>query len=421
MAELRDSGSDTVYRPLSFLALAGFAISCLFGGVVVLSAVLAIIQGAPFFFHNGVLLVAVVGFVVAWLGLNEIRNSEDTKAGRTLAVSGMWISLATGAAYFAYSYFTGLALQQQALAFFLRDDNEFSGWFPRLQRAGRDKVEFYRAFLLTMPYSARTARPEDGDKIVELFDRPTADGATGRLTRFKTDHSVMSLVKGGDQAHVEPLGVKEWVYEKGSYRVTCAFRIKSLEGTADLTITAVSTEGESDRLPRFWFADLTSAYLTNMQPTPLGRGLEYLRTVAVGFLGQLENEIRQASWSRKPPPRDGTDWTKQHPDDAAELKDRIRAIFDGKAPDQGWHINSPSKLGLTDWDRDAEGRVVFKMPLALVFVDTNSDVLRAADLQTVVRTKTPIDPERIVQSDRPVAPEWELLEYQFLRLKKNKK
>src|SRR5205809_4472061 len=97
MAETNDAAPDGVYQTLSGVAIGGLLISCLFGGVVVVSAVMAIVQGAPFFFPNWVLFIALAGFLVSWWGRNDIRNAEGTKAGRSLATWGMAISLITGA------------------------------------------------------------------------------------------------------------------------------------------------------------------------------------------------------------------------------------------------------------------------------------------------------------------------------------
>ena len=171
MAELRDAVSDVVYRPLSGLALGGFAISCLFGGVVALNAVMAVVVGAPFFFSNWTLLLAVAGFVVSWWGLSDVRNSEGTKAGQKLATYGMWISLVSGTGYFAYEYFTGLALAQDVQAFFLNEDDGFFTLLRKAARAKNDHTELNRAFLKTLPAPDRGGvNPADEPKMLKTFD-----------------------------------------------------------------------------------------------------------------------------------------------------------------------------------------------------------------------------------------------------------
>src|SRR5262245_54483226 len=194
MNELRDASSDVVYRPLSAMALAGFGMSCVFGGVVAVSTLMAVAQGAAFFFSNWILLLALAAFLVSWWGLNDVRNSEGTKAGQRLATTGMWISLVTGCGYFAYSYFTGLALSQQAFAFLLVAEDETTGFLPRLQKAAADPVELRRAFLMTLPAPSRgDLRAEDEEKMKTRFERPKPDGSGGELAVFRAHQLVQGI------------------------------------------------------------------------------------------------------------------------------------------------------------------------------------------------------------------------------------
>ena len=47
------TSSDPVYRPLSALAVAGFIVSCVFGGIVLMSTFIALAQERPFSFRLG--------------------------------------------------------------------------------------------------------------------------------------------------------------------------------------------------------------------------------------------------------------------------------------------------------------------------------------------------------------------------------
>src|SRR5262245_13574004 len=290
MAEIRDAAGEQVYRSLSGVALAGLLISCLFGGVVAVSAVMAIVQGAPFFFPNWVLFIALAGFLVSWWGINDIRNSEGTKAGQKLATCGIVISVVTGAGYFAYSYFTGLALKQQAVAFLLNQEDD-SGFFPRLQKATQDPIELNRAFLLTLPAPNRAgARPDDEAALTRNHDRSKSEGSPGDLTLFRTDPLVKNIVLGGASTTIEPLGVQSWKYENRSYHVTCMFRILTPEAEVNLTVPARSSEGEAEGQNRQWFVDWTKRR-DSPQLTPLGEGLKKMRMLAAGYLQGLEEYI----------------------------------------------------------------------------------------------------------------------------------
>src|SRR3954452_13426316 len=84
------------YKPLSGFAIAGLALACLFGFLVLVSAVVALVQGVPFFFSPWLMLVAAAGLVLSFVAQNHIRASEGTRAGMGLAKAGVWISLLSG-------------------------------------------------------------------------------------------------------------------------------------------------------------------------------------------------------------------------------------------------------------------------------------------------------------------------------------
>ena len=91
MAELpltHPPGETVGYRPISGLALAGFALSCLFIGVVLVSTLVALVQGLPVFLPSVVLWLAAAAAGVSFLAQMRIRNAEGTMAGMALSRAG---------------------------------------------------------------------------------------------------------------------------------------------------------------------------------------------------------------------------------------------------------------------------------------------------------------------------------------------
>ena len=421
MAELRDATSDVVYRPLAGLAVAGFAISCLFAGVVLLSTLIAIHQGAPFFFSEWTMAIPAAGIVVSLLALNQIRNSEGTRAGQKLATYGLWISLITGAGYFAYSYFTGLALGQQANRFFL-DYEQDSGFFPRLIKGGKDKIELNHAFLLTLPPNERAGvRPEQEVELVRQFDKPGNDGSLGMLSRFRNEIFVMGLAKGGEAASVEPLGMQSWKYDKRSYQVNCLFRLKMPEAVAIMALAARSSEGEIEGQSRQWFVDMTTARPQSIERTPLGNGLNRLRREAVAYLQALEDKLRTGKDLPDFATLDVTDWNQLDAAAHPERKKYIADIFQGRNADSFWHINVTfNENALTSWDRDEQGRVSLAIPFSLVHTTVQGPLTGTAEGLITVRTTTAVDPEASAAA-APIPPQWEIQHVNFLRYRQRVK
>lgn len=422
MNELRDASSDVVYRPLSTMALVGFGMSCLFGGVVVLSTLMAIAQGAAFFFSNWILLLALAAFLVSWWGLNDVRNSEGTKAGQKLASAGMWISLVTGCGYFAYSYFTGLALSQQAFAFLMKAEDENSGFIPRLQKAADDPVELRRAFLMTLPAPDRAGvRAEDEDTMKRRFDQPKPDGSPGPLSLFRGHQLIQAIMLGGPKTTVEQLGVKTWKYEKRSYYVSCLVRLKTQEVTANVLLTARSSEGEAEGQKRQWFVDPAQIGYTSLDPTPFGKGMKILREHANNHLQQLETNLKKGAKVGDFERLDSTDWKTLEGASVAELKPRLSDIFNGVAKESTWHINVGRDIMASPWERDSAGRVAVSLSMSVMLMNPRFEIMSSVPCTVTLRTTAAIDPEQIGAADVPVLPEWEVTQLKFGRLQMQKK
>src|SRR5262245_13536477 len=124
------SGEPLTYKPLSGLALAGFAAGALFALLVLASTAVGLVKGVPFFFPLWTLLLAAAGVVLSLLGQGQIKNSEGTRAGLGLARAGLWLSVFAGLGYFAYYSVTGLALTSQADAFLREEGDPSGGFFP---------------------------------------------------------------------------------------------------------------------------------------------------------------------------------------------------------------------------------------------------------------------------------------------------
>jgi hypothetical protein len=420
MAELspQTTSSDPVYKPLSALALTGFLVSCLFAVIVVVCAALALAQGAPFFFPNWVLLVAVAGFLLSYSGASDVRTSEGVKAGAALASWGMGLSLVCGLGYFAYSYMTEWTLAQQANAFLtVAEEDSDSGFFPRLQKAGSDPIELHRAFLMTLPAFDRTAaRPDDVPRMKLLHDRPGPDASPGMLSRFRQDPLVQTLIQGGDDVRIEPLGVQEWKYESRSYQVSRRYRIHSPEVTMEVVLPVKSSEGEAEGQTRTWFVDITTAQLVARNMTPRGQGLHRLRMFAGGAIEKLHQEIQKGGKLPDFAKLDKTDWERLHLDGKirTDLKARISEVFAGKAQTGLWHLKTGFE-GVWAWHKDEQNRIIIDVPF-ITFINNVGVEQIGVESLAQVRTRAPVDIEQIGASENiDDMPAWDIIGLKFTR------
>src|SRR5256885_2337326 len=81
------------YRPITPLAVTGFALGIGFAIVVVGSFLFAIYQGVPFYLGGWIVALALGGAALSFVAERQVRQSEGTRAGAGLARWGMWLCL----------------------------------------------------------------------------------------------------------------------------------------------------------------------------------------------------------------------------------------------------------------------------------------------------------------------------------------
>src|SRR5262245_21493161 len=320
---------EDVYRPLSMPAIAGLCLSAIYAALVLMTTAVALFKGAPFFLPGWFILVAILGALLSYFGLRQISQSEGTRAGAAVARAGLWLSIVPGLGYTAYSYFTGLALTQQANRFIIEPADEDSGFFARLQEGTPEGLE--QAFLLTLPYGKRAAYASNRTKLLKDFGA-THMGDEGELGKFRDNPMVRVLIASAKQTTVEPLGVLEWSYEQGSYKVVRAYNVVTPAAEMHIVLTAVSTEGEDSEGRRKWFVAFSRLQPVALKMTALGLALQDARFLANQA---AERWLEKAQKAGKFDLVDDTNYNKVTPAGFApeELRGIIRGVLDGSNPE----------------------------------------------------------------------------------------
>jgi hypothetical protein len=321
-----------VYRPVSLLAVAGLCLSGLYGALVVITALVALFQGAPFFLPQWTILFALAGGVVSFLGVRQIANSEGTRAGAALARWGLWLAVVLGPAYLAYHYFTGLALKQQANSFLLAKNDDDSGFFPRLIDGSSEEIN--RAFLLTKTYSERLGRdPKNHERMNRDFDAAGPMGEGGELSNFR-EHPLVRGLSGKKEATVEPLGVQEWKYDSAgrTYQVVRNYKVHTPAMSIDVQVKVASTEGDDSEGRRKWFVVFREMRPGPPQWTKLGEALREARHRSRSAMERLVKSPQAKDFEAL---QDDTAYERVFPRDfpVEALKRKMVSILEGTSPE----------------------------------------------------------------------------------------
>lgn len=393
------------YRPISPWAVAGFSLGLFFALVVLGSFLFAVYSGAPFYLPGWVVVLALVGAAVSFAAERMVRASEGSRAGETLARWGMWLGVFSGLGYFAFSYFTLLALSNQAHAFLMTKDEVGpdgtfqSGFFPRLLSG--DRAEINRAFLLTLPRSHRSGNPADEREMAMLFD--VGGDARGRLSQFREHWLVKELVYNDpSQVHIQPLGIQKWDFDKGSYHVVRHYRIKTPERTLEVSLPVQSNEPSEEGERRSWFVALNSVGEAQKQQTDLGTKLQGLRN-------QIYLQI--ITWYRGLPANrleDTTVWEKVIPLDAhrAAIRPLATQTLEGNPVAQFYVL--PAGQETFPW-KQVDGKLQMSYPVRLVTMKSSNAPGYNIEGLITVESSGPVN------LDDPGRPTWQLRKLEWLR------
>jgi hypothetical protein len=281
-----------VYRPISGFAIAGLALSALYTGLVLVSAIVG------FFWPGYMILLPILGVSLSAVAMWQIYRSEGTRAGMKVAQWGVWLGIISGGGYAVYDAVTTLAIKIQA-NHFLMDAGEDAGFFPHFQKG--DQADLNAAHLLTYPYSRRKgANPHDEEAMRLQFDTPQSPSPTGVLTQF-LNSSFVRVFKQAALEHspavVEPAGIKSVEYTAMGPKVARYYRVTTPEVVMEIVVVVQSTENDSSGEGRKWFVVWPESSFvypnTPIERTPAGKRMVNLRLHSRDFLDKwIEKDHR---------------------------------------------------------------------------------------------------------------------------------
>ena len=396
MADLpltQQAAQPLVYRPISGLALVGFLLSCLFAGLVLVSTLVALVQGLPVFLPSAALWLAVAAASVCFLAQMRIRNAEGTLAGMALARWGLWLSVLVGVTYFVYIWVTGLALAKQADDFLRVKSSDDTGFFPRLESAAKNRTELYQAFLLSLPVTSRGgSKAANEDAMLAQYDQPGKDGESGNISKFSKHPLVLAVMQDPDTVHIEALGVVDWKYEGNCYHVVRNYRFTTAEFVIETAVPVQSTEGTGEGEQRKWFVNIMRIpSLKSITPTPLGKQLSALRAYSKLFLQKWQTDVGAGTRVPEYNDADGA-WAKilsKKDIQGEHVRKTVAEIFRGerKIPAQ---TSFTTDEHFAPWSK-ADGRILIHHTMRMLLPAEGSVPYFNLDLDFVMATKNPVD------------------------------
>jgi hypothetical protein len=267
---------------LAGLCLAGFL------GVLGMASLVAYSGSSPWLMPGWTLLLPLAAAGISWLARVQIRRSEGTLAGRTLTGWGLGLSLVFGLNYAAYSASTFFAVRHQAGTF-------ADQWI-------RDIVEGRpgKAFLATQPPGTR--RSLEGlseealrDSLEQQFNAPTGGPTSmGAWSTFTQAPHVRLLSSSGEGTTFRLRSASPPELAKKVYRVTLLYDVQLTIGECQLQVVLEGTEapGQAGRQWTVVF-QRTGSLQPTFHPNEKGRRLIAAGQSAGPFVREWAEKLRR--------------------------------------------------------------------------------------------------------------------------------
>lgn len=328
------------YRPVSGWAVASMLVAAAYIVIVVFGGGIALYSWSPFLLPLWTLLLPVLGCTLALWAQYQIRQAEGTRAGGGLARASWWICLLLGVIYVSFFAATSMAVRFQA-------DRSVQEWFE-LVRTNKLNEAFLRS---VRPDLRVNVSPDDESMLRTRFGIASAGtGGQSPLSTFRSSQLVHLIQQGGSESRLKGLGVEEWQFVDGGYKVKRRYHLTTPEGELEVAITTASVESKMGQYTgRQWFLEWDNqALVRNAKLTPQGEKMVGLRLEGHKFLDDWRRKILSGA-------TDNLEQAYLETQPIAERKDKAAAYKAGKLELKGI-LDQDSYRGDTEaWRKAAQG------------------------------------------------------------------
>jgi hypothetical protein len=226
------------YRPLSLLALLGFALAALYAVVVLIGAAVALFGRTPWLMPGWTFALPLAALFVCWVAGTRIRDSEGSLTGQAFATWGIRLTILVVLTYGAYYTATFFAVRGQAV-------ESADRFFELLKQRQHEQ-----AFLLSMGIPNKDVDSAELRNMVEArFNNPKPQPGSGSMgagpyTSFLQSHYVRFLSMDGPKANITLRGVNDWAHNKDGYRVVLKYHIETTMADFELDVETVGRDSK---------------------------------------------------------------------------------------------------------------------------------------------------------------------------------
>lgn len=370
--EARAPAPAESYRPLSLMAMAGFALAVVYALVVLVGGAISLMGHIPWLMPYWTFLLPIAALVICRAARSRILNSEGTLSGLAFTTWGSRLAILLSVTYAAYYFATFLAVRGPAI----NCANEFLQKIKSGQRL--------QAFLMTLEMPTKgKSNDELRNEIETRFNQPSGapgQGSSGAFTRLCQDRFVRFLEMDGEQVSTVPTGVALWEYTKGAYRVLLNYHVVTSLVEFDMQVETIGRDPKPGEPKGRQWQVLVNRGFTSIVPdttkqTPRGHDFEQRTMKAQQF---ARDWAAKASDVAELTPTERESYTKlirgyetfwASPNQRNDILERIRKTFQPRGGGKESSFSMNLQPNIIPVVRESDGRTTAWIDVALRYLE----------------------------------------------------
>lgn len=276
LAITSDQGMQSGYAPVSWTAVACVGVAGMFLLVMGVMGFEAFRKGQPLIVP-ALLTFPFLAIVLAFVARRQIRASEGTRTGESLANIGWWAAVLGGLGYVAYLGAIEFAIRREANQAFAA----WTGHLAALDPKNPKDPALYEAVFMTLKPGTRASAVKSPRDTAGM-DRAFAVTIGG----FRQNDLVRVCSRNPGAVTITPHGLQSWEQLPGEITCTLTATLSCPEGEFGLNVP-MRAEIDERRSRQWQFTPPAEGFITVQRLSPYGREVAALEASASEFMFSL--------------------------------------------------------------------------------------------------------------------------------------
>ncbi len=259
-----DPGTQPGYAPVSWTAVASFALAILFALVLAVTLISGFRRG-QLVIEPPLLAIPAVVVVLALVARRQIRASEGTRVGERYANIGWWIAVVGGLIYVTYLFAIEFSIRRDAA----REFDTWAGYLRKINPTDPKDESFYSACHMTLDPGVRNSVPPSDPARMEAAFRD-------QVAAFRNCDVVRVCARNPGAVDFRTHGLRNWQQKPTEIDCTLVATLVTPEGEHGMVVPMRAVVDEKTKRRRWQIALAPGGFVKTRNLSRYGWLVEYL-------------------------------------------------------------------------------------------------------------------------------------------------